>query len=86
MGSTLQIPWKHDGYERIRVVISRDLRAESHALVVAFRSLRETTTLDEVRARANDIADARDVRLTWATEPDHTEPGGLLITIGVVRA
>jgi hypothetical protein len=86
MGSTLQIPWKHDGYERIRVVIAQDLRPESHALLVAFRSLREATTLDEVRAKANDIADARDVRLTWTTEPDDADPAGLLITIDVVRA
>ncbi len=85
MASTLQIPWKHDGYELIRVVIARDLRAQSHALLVAFRSLRETTTIDDLRARANDIADARDVRLTWATEPDHANPAGL-ITIGVVGA
>ena len=59
MASKLQIPWQHDGYEHIRVVIARDLRAESPALLMAFRSLRATTTLDELRARANDIADAR---------------------------
>jgi hypothetical protein len=86
MGSTLQIPWQHDGYELIRVVIARDLRAESHALLVAFRSLRQTTTLDEVRAKADDIARSRDVRLTWTTEPDQADPAGLLITIAVVRA
>jgi hypothetical protein len=63
------------------------LHAESGALLVAFRrSLRQTTTLAEVRAKADDIADTHDVRLTWATDPDPADAGGVLITIGVARA
>jgi hypothetical protein len=69
MGSTLEFPWRHDGYELIRVVIARDLRDESRALLTAFRGLRLATTLDEARAEADGIAQANGVRLTWTTEP-----------------
>jgi len=86
MGSTLEFPWRHDGYELIRVVIARDLRDESRALLVAFRALRQATTLDEVRAEAGGIAHAKGVRLTWTTEPDAADPVGHRITIGVARA
>ena len=83
MGSTLQFDWPHDGYQRICVVIPRELRDESRSLLVAFRSLRQATTLDEVRAEADDIAQAKDVRLTWDSELDEQE--GRRITIGVLR-
>jgi hypothetical protein len=86
MGSTLEFPWRHDGYELIRVVIARDLRDESRALLVAFRTLRQATTLDEVRAEAGGIAHAKGVHLTWSTEPDAANPVGHRITIAVVRA
>jgi hypothetical protein len=84
MASTLQFDWPHDGYQCIRVEIPRDLRDESRSLLVAFRSLRQTTTLDEVRAEADVIAQAKGVRLTWDTEP--AEQQGRRITIGVHRA
>jgi len=83
MGSRLQFDWPHDGYQRICVVIPRELRDESRSLLVAFRSLRQATTLDEVRAEADDIAQAKDVRLTWDSELDEQE--GRRITIGVLR-
>ena len=58
-------------------MIARDLRDESRSLLVAFRSLRQTTTLDEMRAEADVIALARGVRLTWDTEPDRTNAAAI---------
>jgi hypothetical protein len=53
---------------------------------MAFRALRQATTLDEVRAEAGGIAHARGIRLTWTTEPDGADPFGHRVTIAVVRA
>jgi hypothetical protein len=69
------VPWRHDGYELNRVIIAWDLRDESRALLMAFRALRQATTLDEVRAEAGGIAHARGIRLTWTTRARRGRPG-----------
>jgi hypothetical protein len=51
---------------------------------MAFRALRQATTLE--RAEAGGIAQANGVRLTWTTEPDGADPFGHRVTIAVVRA
>ena len=79
----LELPWQHDGLERILVVISAQLAPEAHGLLTAFRGLRGMATVDEVRDEAEHIADVHDLRLTLATEPDRA---GGRVTIDVQPA
>ena len=76
----LELPWQHDGLERIMVVISAQLAPEAHRLLTAFRGLRGMATVGEVRDEAEHIADEHDLRLTWVTEPDRA---GGRVTIAV---
>ncbi len=82
----LGVPWHHDGYEGIRVVIPRSLRAESRRLATCFRGLRKANSIDEVRAEADRIADSEGLQLTWTTEPDEANAGGRLMRIAVRSA
>lgn len=84
--TTLELAWRHDGYGHVRVVIPQELAQESHALLRAFRALRRTVTLAELEEEAERIASTRDVRLTWATEPDPRDPAGDWIVITVLPA
>lgn len=81
-GTTLEIPWRHDGHDHIRVVIDHQLAHEARSLLTAFRALRQTSSMAEVRDQAEHIADARDVHLAWGTDADH--PRGDWVTIGVL--
>ncbi len=82
-GTTLEIPWPHEGHDHIRVMIDHELAYESRGLLVAFRTLRQASSLAEVHDQAEHIADARSLQLVWGTvRDDHGE--GHSITIAVL--
>jgi hypothetical protein len=82
-GTTLEIPWRHEGHDHIRVMIDHELAYEARGLLVAFRTLRQASSLAEVHDQAEHIADARALQLVWGTARDDRGDGDL-ITIAVL--